>query len=248
MTPTPSPLIVCGFGRSGTRSCASYLANSNAVELQGEIPQDIVGQTMDWLAAAKAAGAGDGRHYDLARNAYRNVGKARPINRPAARWFGHKTPHHERWFDANERLFDDPERRPRYVYCLRNPEAVWRSYRAMPWNGFRDVRAFLKSWARSVETFEAMRRAAPDRVLLFNLDAMLIAADAETHVRAALFDPLDLSSESFRQPFDALGNRNSAEAKFGAPPTALPDRDRDRIRRDPRVARIAANYFPSMIR
>lgn len=239
------PLIVCGFGRSGTRMCANVLANSTAVELQGELPVEIAGATMDWLLAAKSARpAPDAdRDYLLARDAFRNAAKARPVSRPAALWFGHKSPLFEREFEPTEAVFDDPARRPAWVYCLRHPQAVWRSHRVMPWSGFRDVGAFLKSWTRSVEQFEAMRRAAPDRVILFDLDAMIAAPDRDAWLTETLLAPLGLDPATFRRPLAELQNSNSAAAKLGAPPPEAPARDRDRIARDRAARRIVGEYF-----
>ncbi|MFN4296665.1 MAG: sulfotransferase [Brevundimonas sp.] len=242
----PRPLIVCGFGRSGTRMCANLLANSGVVELQGEIPREIAQETLSWLTAARAAAAPTQpeRVYSLARSVFRDITPARPMDRPDALWFGHKTPHHERHFDRYEAIFDQPGGLPVYVYCLRNPFHVWRSYRVMPWGGFDRPGGFLKSWLRSVAAWERMRQVAPERVLLFNLDAMIRAPDREVWLGDALFAPLGLSVDTFRKPVETIGNTNSAEAKLGVAPSPAPLRDIKIIARNRQAMAVVRTHFP----
>ncbi|MEH6663660.1 MAG: sulfotransferase [Brevundimonas sp.] len=242
----PRPLIVCGFGRSGTRMCANLLANAGGVELQGEMPRQLAQETLDWLAAVRAQASGDrpDRIYRLARSVFRDITPARPMERPGAVWFGHKTPHHERHFDRYEAIFDHPDGLPVYVYCLRNPVHVWRSYRMMPWSGFDRASAFLKSWLRSVAAWERMRQAAPDRVLSFNLDAMIRAPDRGAWLEDALFTPLGLSAETFRKPMETIGNTNSAEAKLGVAPSPPPPGDVRVIARNRLAMAVVRTHFP----
>lgn len=243
---TARPLIVCGFGRSGTRMCANILANSNDVELQGEIPPALADQTFSFLINTKRdrARPDPDRDHMLARVVFREMAGKRSVTRNKALWFGHKTPHHERYFDSYERIFDQPDLRARYVYCVRNPFDVWRSHRNMPWAGFRDAGSFAKAWVRSVERYRVMRAAAPDRVMLFNLDAMLRAPDQMAFLNAAMLDALDLRPDSFRKPVGELENTNSSAAKLGGPPPEPPQKDRDRIARERGVKQALAEFFP----
>ena len=240
------PLIVCGMGRSGTRMCANILSNSRDVEMQGEIGGPAGSRMMAWLEAnyPQRSEADPYRIYRLARATFREGSAGRPQDRPRALWFGYKSPRHERYFHRYERLFEDPARRPRYVYCLRNPFHVWRSYRAMPWNKFKDVRAFLQAWNRSVGTWETMRRQAPDRVSLFNLDSMIRSPDRLEWLTPVLLEPLNLSPEMFRRPVEALRNSNSAANKVGAEPQELPPADMAAIAADPDAAAAVRAYFP----
>ena len=247
MTPDRAgPLIVCGMGRSGTRMCANILSNSSEVELQGEIGGPAGSKMLGWLEAAHAQSPADDPHrvYRLARVTFREGSAGRPQDRPDARWFGYKSPRHERYFQRYEVLFADPERRARYVYCLRNPFHVWRSYRAMPWNKFRDVREFLPAWLRSVQTYEAMIDAAPDRVSLFNLDAMVRSPDRLEWLTPTLLAPLALSPDTFRKPVDSLKNSNSAANKVGAEPQEPPAADLAFIADHPEAAAKVRAYFP----
>lgn len=228
--------------------CANVLKNSRDVELTGELSANVGHPTLTWLAAVRRERKDSEVEwfYRLCRSTFRSVAKSRPAKRPGVRWFGHKTPRHEQHFDIYESLFDHAEARARYVYCLRNPFHVWRSYRAIPWSGVRDVRVFLDAWIASVDAFEAMRTAAPDRVFLFNLDDMLAAPDRLSWFRVAMLDALEIRSDSFRKPVEALENSNSTEAKFGAAPPEAPPADLRRIARDRRVRRIMAAYFPEL--
>lgn len=242
------PLIVCGMGRSGTRMCANILLNSGAVELQGEIGGPVGTKMVAWLEAVRTQRKANGQQcvYRLARAAFRDSSPGRPLDRPDARWFGHKTPRHERHFERYERIFDEPGRGARYIYCLRNPFHVWRSYRAMPWNKFKSANGFLTAWIKSVRTYEAMRERAPERVLLFNLDEMIRAPDRLEWLRPAILDPLEISPDTFRRPVDKIENSNSAARKVGAPPAELPETDLAAIANHPEAAQIVRTYFPWM--
>ncbi|MBA4001095.1 MAG: hypothetical protein C0461_10955 [Brevundimonas sp.] len=234
------------MGRSGTRMCANILRNSSLVELQGELGGPAGTRLLAWLEAALAQRRIEDfdTRYDFVRRAFRLSAPGRPSDRPHAIWFGHKTPRHERHFRRYETLFDNPENRPVYVYCLRNPFDVWRSYQAMPWNKFRDVDTFLEAWLRSVAVYELIAERAPDRVLVFNLDRMLRAADWRDYLEPTLFQPLGLSGETFSRPVITLRNSNSSLNKTGARPDPISEADRRAIARQPEVRRIAAEHFP----
>lgn len=243
------PLIVCGFVRSGTQMCATILSNSLVVELQGEIPISLTRPTFVWLQAVKREQQHEDARlfYRLCRTTLRGITppSSNAIRRDA-RWFGHKTPRHENYFDIYEKLFDHPEARPCYVYCLRNPFHVWQSYRVMPWNGWPGVRRFLKGWVKSVEAFEAMRAVAQDRVFLFHLDEMLASADQLTWLQKTMLDGLEIEADTFRKPVESLRNNNSAQAKFGLAPPEVPIGELAYIARDRRVRRIIDQYFPEL--
>ena len=242
------PLIVFGMGRSGTRMCANILNNSRDVELQGEIGGAVGSKMMAWLVsvATQKQAPEPGRMYGLARSAFRDSTPSRPMVRPRARWFGHKTPRHERHFARYEAIFNDPAREPHYVYCLRNPFHVWRSYRIMPWNKFKTVGAFLEAWTKSVKTYERMIEEAPGRVHLFNLDDMVRAPDLLGWVEPNLLAPLGLSPEGFRREIDKLENSNSASNKLGVKPSPPPVSEMVEIATDREAARIVRTYFPWM--
>ena len=242
------PLIVFGMGRSGTRMCANILNNSRDVELQGEIGGAVGSKMMAWLAsvATQKQPPEPVRMYGLARAAFRDSTPSRPMVRSRARWFGHKTPRHERHFARYEAIFSDPSRQPHYVYCLRNPFHVWRSYRIMPWNKFKTVGAFLEAWIRSVQTYERMIHQAPGRVHLFNLDDMVRAPDLLTWIEANLLDQLELTPDGFRRDIDKLENSNSASNKLGLKPSPPPVSDMIQIAVDREAARMVRAYFPWM--
>jgi hypothetical protein len=242
------PLIVFGMGRSGTRMCANLLNNSRDVELQGEIGGPVGSKMMAWLYNVRVdkKAPDSERIYRLARAAFRDSTSSSCRIRNQARWFGHKTPRHERHFDRYEAIFDDPDRPAHYVYCLRNPFHVWRSYRVMPWNKFKTVRSFLDAWILSVQTYERMIEAAPGRVTLFNLDEMVRAPDRLAWIEPNLLAPLGISPDSFRRFVDDLENTNSASNKLGQKPSELPQSDLAEIASDREAARMIRTYFPWM--
>ena len=241
----PRPLIVCGMGRSGTRMCANILTNSKQVELQGELGGPAGTRLLAWLETARAqrGEAAFVETYEQARKAFRLGAAGKSAERPEALWFGHKTPRHERHFRRYEAIFDDPENRAIYVYCIRNPFDVWRSYRAMPWNKFQTVQDFLNAWLRSVGTYEAIAGAAPDRILLFNLDQMIRAEEWSDYLTPTLFAPLGLHASSFLHPVQTLRNSNSSLNKTGARPEPISEEDRRAIADHPEVRRIAKTHF-----
>ena len=242
------PLIVFGMGRSGTRMCANILNNSRDVELQGEIGGAVGSKMMAWLVsvATQKEPPEPGRMYRLARSAFRDSTPSRPMARERARWFGHKTPRHERHFARYEAIFNDPALEPHYVYCLRNPFHVWRSYRIMPWNKFKTAGAFLEAWVKSVQTYERMIEEAPGRVHLFNLDDMVRAPDLLDWVEPNLLVPLGLSADGFRRDIDKLENSNSASNKLGVKPAPPPLSEMIEIASDREAARMVRTYFPWM--
>jgi hypothetical protein len=247
--PPVLPLIVCGFPRSGTLMAAQALALSPEVELQGEMA--LPDQTIGHLEALKAWHDGQGarselwraRSYEVMFDAFAGAAPGRRIVRPNARYRGHKTPRHERYFDRYEALFDKAEAPPRYVYCLRNPWAVWRSLKIMPWNSFRTVGAFIEAWGRSVETFERMQATAPGRVLLFDLDGFVAAEDPAAFLGATLYGPLGLDPAGFRKPVASLANNNAATVKQGRSPPPLFQDEIERIGGDERSRRWVERYF-----
>ena len=228
--------------------CANILNNSHTVELQGEIGGPAGSKMMAWLEEIRRQRGPEDheRMYRLARSAFRDSSAGKPLERPEARWFGHKTPRHERHFRRYEAVFSDPARPAHYVYCLRNPFHVWRSYRAMPWNKFRNVREFLEAWNRSIKTYGTIVQAAPGRVLAFNLDEMTRAPDQMGWVKPNLLDPLDIAEDTLRRPVDKLRNSNSAANKLGAAPDEPPVTDMAQIAADREAADAVRAYFPWM--
>ena len=247
------PLIVCGFPRSGTLTCAQALGLSPDVELQGEM--GAPDQTIAYLEALKAWHGAHGargapwadKSYDVIFDVIAGAAPGRRIVRPGARYRGHKTPRHERYFDRYEALFDRPDQQARYVYCLREPWAVWRSLKGMAWNSFRDAGAFTLAWVKSVETWERMAAAAPDRVLLFRLDDFAAAPDSDAFVREALLAPLGLDPARLSKPVADLGNNNASTVKAGRAPAPLFQDEIERIGRDAGVRRILTAWLPTAV-
>lgn len=247
------PLIVCGFPRSGTLTCAQALGLSPEVELQGEM--GAPDQTIAYLETLKSWHGSHGargeawfdKSYDVMFDVIAGAAPGRRIVRPDALYRGHKTPRHERYFKRYEALFDRPDQRARYVYCLREPWAVWRSLKIMSWNSFRDVGAFTRAWVKSVETYEAMAAAAPGRVLLFRLDDFAVAPDPDAFVRETLLAPLGLNPARLMRAVTELGNNNAATVKAGRAPEPLFQDEIDRIARAPGVRRALADFLPTSV-
>jgi hypothetical protein len=152
-------------------------------------------------------------------------GRGRLDRASTARFRGHKSPQLESLFEPYEKHFTSVGMAPLYFYCARNAFDCWRSYRAMPWNGYDDVGQFLKHYMISFETLARMQDAAPGRVFVLNLDELKASADPIAFYRDKLFGRLGLTMP------ERVARRiaNLAEQKRPSAHDALSEADRRTI-------------------
>jgi hypothetical protein len=242
-----TPLFIFGMGRSGTTN-ALRVANAHpCVMMNGEIPLPVLKQFLATLDAADRAHS-DTREGWLARKPdymfesfgyLSKGGRGRLHRRATATHMGHKTPRLESLFDDYEAHFASAGLAPRYIYCARNPFDCWRSYKAMPWNRYDEVTAFLAHYVASFERLDHVRERAGTRMLVLNLDELIAADDKVAFYRDRFFAPLglDMPERTVRRI------ENISAAKSGPRPAELGAEERSAIEAYPGIAALNAEMF-----
>lgn len=178
-----TPLIVFGRQRAGTRFVADVLNTFREVTIQGELPNPVMRaleKFVDDTERSYLSLAKDGS--DRRAREYRNWVRKKPaliyamwanasqsrrvVPDRKCRYFGYKRPNNEFYFDFYERHFS--ERKPRYVYCVRNFVDNYLSI-VSRWPD-RSIEQVAEDYLSSLEQYNKIKLAAPDRVMLFNLD------------------------------------------------------------------------------
>lgn len=122
-------------------------------------------------------------------------------------YHGLKTPGFERYFERFETIFK--RKPPLYVYALRQPGAVWRSWVTRGFEASFDT--FLLRYQRSLRQALTIKTTAPDRLALFNLDTYIAAPDKASFVTQEILKKLGLP-EFKVWPEGGVDNSNSASA------------------------------------
>lgn len=218
------PLIVCGRQRAGTRFITNALNSFDAVCLQGEIPNPVMNSAVHFIAqcdafytrAAKSGAAGSRQLRLWKRKRVRLMfeiwaGTSQIAREPiseACRYYGYKRPNNERLFEIYENIFT--VNKPIYVYCIRNFRDNFLSI-VSRWPE-RTIDQVAEDYLSSLDQLEVMKAAAPDRVLVFDLDEHI--RSGWPYVEAAILDPLGLEyhSDAHRDQLAGAGPVNSAEA------------------------------------
>ncbi len=243
-----TPLFIFGMGRSGTTNAQRAVNAHPLVAMNGEISLSVLKQFLTLLDAADRA-QGDTREAWLERKAdymfesfgfLSKGGRGKLHRRADARYMGHKTPRLESLFDEYETHFASAGLKPRYFYCARNPFDCWRSYKAMDWNRYEEVRGFLAHYVKSFERLDEIIARAPGRVGVLNLDELIARGDPAAFYREKLFEPLGLDMpERVVQRIEKL----SADRSSAPRPAALDADDRRAIEDYPGIAEIHARMF-----
>jgi hypothetical protein len=217
-----TPLILCGVARSGTRMISDILNAHPNILVEAEMHAktieayfaflDQVQQNFDHYSARK--GYALDKHWqrsqtDLHHLFFATAGKRRTSLEPGTeiKYHGLKTPGYERYFEQFEAMFK--RQPPLYVYALRQPGAVWRSWVTRGFDASFDT--FLTRYQRSLRQALAIKTAAPERLALFNLDAYIAADDKPSFVTREVLEKLDLPAFKV-WPEGGVANNNSARA------------------------------------
>lgn len=197
MTSTTDLLIVCGLGRSGTSLIRSLLGSSRFIEICNELPHvsefpafyDVLQQYRKWgdrmMANPHEAWRGvtpayieEGVSY-LFRCFCRSFRPAiEPEPRHAAglvdgrpRLLCVKRPEAEIQAEAYEVIFQ--HRKPRYIYCIRNPVSVYESWLSIAWGATLQPEDFLQRLRLSVGKIIEVDGMEPSgRVFVINVQAI----------------------------------------------------------------------------
>ena len=196
------PLIIVGRQRAGTRFLTNLLNSFDEVTIQGEVPTHVMEKVVQFIRDidsyyAKAADRSD-RHLryhstwrrkkeDLLFSIWESASQSRAIRpRAKTRYFGYKRPNNEMYFDFYEEAF--ALRPPVYVYCIRNFVDNFLSV-VSRWPE-RSIKETADEYLGSVAQYHKMQEAAPDRVLLFNLDNHV--KQGINHIETNVIRPLGL--------------------------------------------------------
>jgi hypothetical protein len=251
----PQLLVVCGMPRSGTRHFVNVLNAHPRIALTGEIPIPVMRQLFNLCDTVESqyrqnekysVNWNDKRYRFFLESIFSISKSARQIDPCSTdyRYAGTKTPNHEFLFEEYERFSARLDAQPVYVFCARNPESCWASYRSMPW-ARQNLKEFIRRYVRSYQKLREIQNAVGERCVVANLDSLVRSADDADHLKRTLFDPLGLEFlDEHARRIGQLRNVNSTLAKTGKKPESLPDSDIRFIRRNRGVREILSEYFP----
>ncbi len=217
-----TPVLIGGVARSGTRMLADILNVCPTVAIQPETPPKAIELFLKFAGDIDGIYAGLGQQLGRAvdQNWRQNragllhalfiaASRDRPsgVDRPVTH-FGLKLPSLERYFSEFDRYYDAPK--PYMIYCMRRPDAVWRSIRSFGWQ--TDFEKFLQSYRRSMSHALAALARSPDRLVVFNLNAFLEGDSVEyvAGLCARLGVPLEAEAQARIAQVD---NRNGIAAR-----------------------------------
>ncbi|SFO37391.1 Sulfotransferase family protein [Roseovarius lutimaris] len=218
------PLIVCGMGRSGTRTVADILSSHGNIQLYGEIPPQMIVSffnhltTVDrgYLKNESFSEDWKSRKSDyifqtlnfLSKGYIEKVKHSRTV-------CGYKSPRHERFFLDIEKHFRSVDLSPHYIYCIRDPLTCWASYKSMPWNSFT-LETFMEDYKQSISEYFSMKESAGDRVHIFKLNEYMEAPDRVTFFLSRFLKPLGVSDDGrVRKTILSDQNRNATSTVIG---------------------------------
>lgn len=198
------PLIVAGPPRCGTGFVASALNAHPDVHLVGEqvTPAAVAGlgflrevnSHFDRLADGGGKGAKRAERWQQRRPlllyAMWAAASKHSVERPdgPVRWFGHKTPYHERhWREYGTML---APLRPKWVVCFRSFESHYLSCEAMNAQG---IERRAKLYREAMAHYAEMRAELGSDVALFVLDDL--AEGGTGYLRSAVFDSLGIPAD-----------------------------------------------------
>lgn len=246
-----TPLFVVGMPRAGTRFMTDALNLSSEVAIQGEVFAETIETVrqlfldldprLDWRGRSEDWGL---RKQHLLTAVWTNTAKSAPVPMSeGCRFFGFKSPHHERFFDFYEEMFtDDP---PIWVFNVRNFRGLFRSLSSMTWR--KGVKATIPyigaEYLRAMDELDHMLASAPDRVIPFVLDNY--QEDQEGYLTGILERIGIRHDPGLVTKMIGLGARNSARSKGIDKKDLTPEDERwvgAHLEVDERFAAIASVY------
>lgn len=193
------PLIIAGPPRSGTRFVTNVLNKVPGVTINGEIPDNIMNSVIrvtkkcDRTYQSKHenswAQSWDRTKRDYMFAVWANLNKSGRNNiDPECRFFGYKTPFHEKYFDFYNAFFDPVK--PKYVCCIRSFEEHLLSVQARwPW---RIAPYVALRYVLSLRRLRYMKEKSPGHVLFFFLDDYKKTGTG--YLQEKIFRPLGLKN------------------------------------------------------
>lgn len=218
------PIVICGAARSGTRMLTDILNSHSNIVIQEEMHAktiekyfefiDAIGSNFEYYSERK--GKNLSVHWNDSLK-YLNFSFFASANKRGLTGFGKdiifsgiKTPGYERYFASFDKIF--PDSPPVYMYCIRDVAKVWRSWKTI---GFLDdVMLFRTRYERSLRQALKIKKSAPDRFFLFDLDSYVEAADKKAFVESNIFGFLGVAQSDYIDSA-LFENRNSIK-NYGA--------------------------------
>jgi hypothetical protein len=220
------PLMVVGAPRCGTRFVARTLNSHPAIRLHGEIPKVAMDHAIRFLVDTREFFATrpawstsweQGRR-DLLYGLWSTIVKstARPGS-GTLRWFGHKTPRHDQYWEFYRDFFSNHE--VKYVFCMRSFIDHYLSmvsiakHRNVNYNPQSNkIKPIAREYRASVTRYAAMKTALGDSVSLFLLDDL--RDGGLEYVRVTLFEHLGIAvDEATLARIDAATPANPTVAR-----------------------------------
>jgi Sulfotransferase family len=227
------PLMVVGRPRCGTRFVASALGRHRAILLLGEIPALAMDNAIRFLSGTADVFASEPRwtgwensRRNLLYAIWASILKGVPReSRRTIRWFGHKTPGHDEYWEFYRDFFGDSA--PRYVFCMRNFVDHYLSFNslkehrsAVPVDRTRNIHVIARDYRASVARYADMKAALKDDVSLFILDDL--REGGIDYVRETVFERLGIEVDNRTlSRIDVSRRPNSTEGAGAARRTEL---------------------------
>lgn len=216
------PLVICGNARSGTRMMTDIVNSHPNIVVQEEMHAKTIEayfrlteEVDDTFAHySKRKGTYLANHWDskkksltLAFLSFANkksmVGLGKDV-----KYYGIKTPGFERYFKSFESVF---AKEATYIYCLRNPVSVWRSWKSLEF--VDDVELFKSRYIRSLRQAIKIKNNAKGRFILFQLDDFIASNNQSSYISENIFKNLELDKGLLPISIEEIENRNSLEKR-----------------------------------
>lgn len=219
-----TPIIVCGMARSGTRMLTDLLNNHDQIAIQNEMHA----KTIEAFFVLKKEVDGVFAHYEKKEDRRKNKNWLKSQNILLHTFFasankkgilgygknisfhGIKTPGYERYFSEFEDIFG--LKPPFYIYCIRRPDKVWRSWKSIGY--LIDFKVFQQRYLRSLRQAQRIKRAAPKRFVIFNLDNYIETDNQHSFIQERIFKRIGIKDIlNYKDIMVTTPNRNALKNK-----------------------------------
>jgi len=217
-----TPVVIGGVARSGTRMIADILSQHKHFRVEDEMHDKSIEAYFNFLDTVQANfdhySERKGRRLDrnwknnkiFLHHIFLSVGAKNQTTTPFVKdihYHAFKTPGHKRYFEQFEKIFSPVK--PLYIYAIRDVGAVWRSWVTREFTN--EVDLFKSRYERSLRQALKIKRNAPGRFALFDLEAYINTEHQQNFIRRTILDKL-LIEDLVVWPENGIENINSASA------------------------------------
>lgn len=218
-----APIIVCGMPRSGTSMARDLLRSmDNIYVINGEPSIKLLRSYYSFLnevdSSLKDIRKPSRKSFDLNKDfltfmalcAIDKYPKKIPADFSIFNYFVAKSPSFEFHIKELSEAFSK-ENPPKFIYCTRSPEKVWKSLISMPWNN-RNVLSFKARYIKSHNCFYNFLKKNGEGTV-FDLDSYINDSDKFSYFKHVL-DKVGVSIPlASRDKVIQTQNGNSSKAK-----------------------------------